>query len=456
MADLKQNINEVSGEEKKRFNFQCESGSLQNYFRQLQTASEPLTSEQERELWENIDRADQEIRSVLCSCGFVLKKHIDFLTNCAQSAITDYFPLSSLGDFDDKKNIGTVLPDLKRWCGEIQVLYTELETAFQNGKNQKAAALRKKAVKLLSRYPVSREKINEWTEYLLMAFHGYQFSGSEMIPGTQKSLSEELLCSPVSFQKSLECVEKSFQMMNDYLQQMVTRNLRLVVSLANHAHGSNVQVSDMIQEGNLGLMRAISKFDYKLGHKFSTYATWWIKQAVNYAITSQSRVIRLPAHMIATIARINRAEQNYLQRHGTMPDEAAIAAELDLTKERVSAIQKMAKQAISLQAPLPDTEEKIALDNLLSNGVSGNPVYKAVTMHFSEQLERAIRSLSEREQQVIRMRYGLDTGKTKTLLEVSKVFGLSRERIRQIELSAIRKMRNPELESSYLEMCFDQ
>jgi len=230
---------------------------------------------------------------------------------------------------------------------------------------------------------------------------------------------------------------------------MVTCNLRLVVSIVQHYHSSNVQTSDMIQEGNLGLIRAIDKFDYKLGHKFSTYATWWIKQAVSRTITSQSRVIRLPAHMIATIVRINKAEQAFLQRTGKMPTDEELALQLELPRERVSAIKKMSCQTISLQAPITDDKDRDLLENLLCDPETTDPTRQMTSKMLLDNLKEAIDRLPEREQQIIRMRYGLDSQPPKTLLEVSKYFNLTRERIRQIEMRAIRHLRNPNLETCY-------
>ena len=258
-----------------------------------------------------------------------------------------------------------------------------------------------------------------------------------------------------AFHEKMEQLDGYFEQLEEYRQQMVTRNLRLVVSIAQHYHSSNVQTSDMIQEGNLGLIRAIDKFDYKLGHKFSTYATWWIKQAVSRTITSQSRVIRLPAHMIATIARINKAEQDFIQRNGKQPDDSDLAAQLELPRERISAIRKMACQTISLQAPLSDSSDKNILENLLSDTDDTNPAKLLTSKLLLDKLKSVINQLPEREQQIIKMRYGLDSSRPKTLVEVSKIFNLTRERIRQIELRAIRKLRDSSLEVCYQDYYFD-
>ena len=212
----------------------------------------------------------------------------------------------------------------------------------------------------------------------------------------------------------------------------------------------------MIQEGNLGLIRAIDKFDHKLGHKFSTYATWWIKQAVSRTITSQSRVIRLPAHMIATIVRINRAEQDFLQRNGRMPTDMELAAQLEMSRERISAIKKMTCQTISLQAPVSDENDRNLLENLLCDPDTTDPARQMTSKLLLENLKDAIDRLPEREQQIIRMRYGLDSQPPKTLLEVSKFFNLTRERIRQIEMRAIRHLRNPNLETCYQDYYFER
>lgn len=230
----------------------------------------------------------------------------------------------------------------------------------------------------------------------------------------------------------------------------MTANLRLVVSIVNRYRSSAVPEGDLIQEGNLGLIRAMDRYDYRLGTRFTTYATWWIKQAVLYTISSQSRVIRLPGHMLAAINKINKAEQNFILTNGRDPSLDELSAILELPRPRISALKKMMCQAISLQAPR-NTEEGSELENLLSDGEADDPVRLLAFKLLKARLEQALGTLSEREQQVIRLRFGLDSEKTMTLVEVSKVFNLTRERIRQIEMRAIKKLREPALQGYFKE-----
>jgi len=198
----------------------------------------------------------------------------------------------------------------------------------------------------------------------------------------------------------------------------------------------------LIQEGNIGLMRALDKFDYRLGHKFCTYATWWIKQSVNRSIADQSRVIRIPIHMINTINMINAVEQRFIQENGREPSVDELASKLEMPVARVSAIQKMARQPLSLQSSVNDDDETSTLEGMVSDD-RNDPVEEIASQVIREKLFEALATLSEREQQIIIMRFGLDGEEPKTLVEVSQHFDLTRERIRQIEMKTIEKLRAP-------------
>ena len=229
--------------------------------------------------------------------------------------------------------------------------------------------------------------------------------------------------------------------------QLLEANLRLVVSVAKGFANRGVPLIDLIQEGNIGLVRALEKFDYKLGHKFSTYAIWWIKQSIMRAIAEQSRVIRIPTHMLTVIHRMQTAEQAYIQEHGKEPNDYQLAERLDLPKSKVSALKKMACQTISLQATLNSQDSDAGattLESLIAD-LDAAPSHNLEVEDRKIKLLEALNMLTEREKQVISMRFGLEGGKPQTLAELSKHFNLTRERIRQIELKTLEKLRRPEM-----------
>ena len=436
----------------KRLNTQDDADSLQFYYRQL-AESEPLSAEEEYALWERIDSCFNRVRGILYTFGFVLQEHIRILQDrFTASDLSDFFPASSFSDAaDSSRGAGTAIIETAPWLREIETLSQELKEAFEGGKTRSLPQLRKKAVELLSRHPVCRDKLLEWYD-VACAYRKESLEGG----GTPDFRNRKLCMDDKTFLREMSKLDREFEAVEEMRQKMVTCNLRLVVSIVQHYRSSSVQTADMIQEGNLGLIRAIDKFDHKLGHKFSTYATWWIKQAVSRTITSQSRVIRLPAHMIATIVRINRAEQDFLQRNGRMPTDMELAGQLEMSRERISAIKKMTCQTISLQAPVSDENDRNLLENLLCDPDTTDPARQMTSKLLLENLKDAIDRLPEREQQIIRMRYGLDSQPPKTLLEVSKFFNLTRERIRQIEMRAIRHLRNPNLETCYQDYYFER
>jgi RNA polymerase primary sigma factor len=426
-----------------------------------------LTRDQEVTLAKRIEEADLQIRAILFTFGNIPKESV-LIARRLLAGKERYDRVVLDKNIADKDHY---LVSLNRLCNRVDVIERDLSEIAKSLKKKSAKAVRNRRLKkfegrrkelntILKKFSFRQEVIDELIDKVL-SLSDKIFAAEREIEFTRphessksrktriknerrklKRIQESIGVSLEDFKKQSAILETWTNRMRTAKDEMVEANLRLVISIAKKYTNRGLSFLDLIQEGNLGLMKAVDKFEYKRGYKFSTYATWWIRQAITRSIADQARTIRIPVHMIETINKLIRVSKKLVQEYGKEPSPEEIATEMNIPVEKVRGILKISQHPISLQTPIGDGEDSQFGDFIEDKSIR-NPAEATGYSLLKEQIEGVLETLTAREKRVLRLRFGIGDGSPRTLEEVGKVFNVTRERVRQIEAKALKKMRHP-------------